>query len=152
MAQFAGALWWQASLQKQLSCQALRSKMHGLSSVTVSPYLSRTTWEDMLVPRPPSELTNIESPKLSAAYPAVVCFRDDDATFPEYLVERDLSDMSVRTNLEIRYSPWAVEMMNGFGKKDDRPVKESTGIHKILFFVVLSFPLWQRNRSFTHSI
>jgi hypothetical protein len=115
--------------------------MHGLSSVTVSPYLSRTTWEDMLVPRPPSELTNIESPKLSAAYPAVVCFRDDDATFPEYLVERDLSDMSVRTNLEIRYSPWAVEMMNGFGKKDDRPVKESTGIHEILFFCgpLLSF-------------
>ena len=95
----------------------------------------------MLVPRPPSELTNIESPKLSAAYPAVVCFRDDDATFPEYLVERDLSDMSVRTNLEIRYSPWAVEMMNGFGKKDDRPVKESTGIYDFFFFCgpLLSF-------------
>lgn len=132
MAQCVGAFWWQASLQRQFSCQVSRSKMHMLSSVTVSPFLSRTSCDDMLVPRLPTEPTNSEPSKLSVTYPTIVCFRDDDAPFPEYLVERDWSDLSVRTNLEIRYSPWAVQMMNGFGRRDESRLKESTGEYIIV--------------------
>lgn len=79
----------------------------------------------MLMPRFHPE----ETPRLATTYPAVVCYRDDDAPLPEYLVEKNWSDMSARTSLEIRYSPWAVEMMNGYGKKNEKEIKETTGTH-----------------------
>lgn len=96
-----------------------------LSSVSVSPFLVRTTWEDLSVPRLPSELTISDNCRVSSTYPAIVCFRDDDA--PELPVGRDLSDLSARTSFEVRYSPWAMQMLNGYGKKDKNDFKESTG-------------------------
>lgn len=80
----------------------------------------------MFVPRCFAEGTT-ESSRMGASFPAVVCYRDDDAPLPESLVEKNWSDMSARASLEIRYSPWAVEMMNGYGKKNRNEVKESTG-------------------------
>lgn len=77
----------------------------------------------MLMPRLHPEDTS----RMATTYPAVVCYRDDDAPLPEYLVEKNWSDMSARTSLEIRYSPWAVEMMNGYGKKNEKEIKETTG-------------------------
>lgn len=84
----------------------------------------------MLVPRNYAEGTTDIS-RMATTYPAVVCYRDDDAPLPEYLVEKNWSDMSARTSLEIRYSPWAVEMMNGYGKKNEKEIKETTGKHLI---------------------
>ena len=115
MAHCVGAIWCQGSLQGQLSCGLPISKS---SSVSFFP---RTAWEDMAMPRFPCGTEE-------KYYPGgVVCFRDDDAPLPEYLVERNWSDMSGRANLEIRYSPWAAEMMNGIGKRKDTEIKESTG-------------------------
>ncbi|XP_024396846.1 uncharacterized protein [Physcomitrium patens] len=122
MAQHVGAFWCQSS---QLCFQLSRSKAKVFSSSAISPFLPRTAWEDMLVPRLSTEWTT-DTLTMATTYP-VVCFRDDDAPLPEYLVERNWSDMNVRTNLEIRYSPWAVEMMNGFGNKNEAKTKESTG-------------------------
>lgn len=142
MAQCVGAFCWQASLQRQLSCQVYGSKIHMLSSVSVSPFLVRTTWEDLSVPRLPSELTISDNCRVSSTYPAIVCFRDDDA--PELPVGRDLSDLSARTSFEVRYSPWAMQMLNGYGKKDKNDFKESTGsywkaivglVHFIIFII-----------------
>jgi hypothetical protein len=63
--------------------------------------------------------------KLFVTCPSIVCFTDDNAPFPEYLVERDCNDMSMGASLEIRYSSWAVQMMNGFGNKDVSRLKET---------------------------
>lgn len=126
MAQCVGAIWCQGSIHRQLSWHLSRFKAKGFSSVTVSPFLPRTAWEDVMQPRLCAEGTN-DTSRVAGSYPAVVCFRDDDAPLPEYLVERNWSDMGTRANLEIRYSPWAVEMMNGFGKKNEAKIKESTG-------------------------
>lgn len=79
-----------------------------------------------MVPRFAAEGTT-DASRVATTYPAVVCFRDDDAPLPEYLVERNWSDMSGRANLEIRYSPWAAQMMSGIGKRKETEIKESTG-------------------------
>ena len=126
MAQCVGAFWCQGSIHRQLSLQLSRSKANVFSSVTVSPFLPRTAWEDMMLPRFCAEGTT-DTSRVAVTYPTVVCFRDDEAPLPEYLVERNWSDMSARANLEIRYSPWAVEMMNGFGKNNEAKIRESTG-------------------------
>jgi hypothetical protein len=136
MAQCVGAIWCQGSLQGQLSCGLPISKANVLSSVTVSPFLPRTAWEDMMVPRFAAEGTT-DASRAATTYPAVVCFRDDDAPLPEYLVERNWSDMSGRANLEIRYSPWAAQMMSGIGKRKETEIKESTGKKTISLHHVL---------------
>ncbi|CAM6042081.1 unnamed protein product [Sphagnum compactum] len=127
MAQCLGAFWWQASLQRQLSCQISHSKVYKHSSISVPPFFSRTIWEDLMVPRLLPEIASLENPKLFVTCPSIVCFRDDNAPFPEYLVDKDWNDMSMGASLEIRYSPWAVQMMHGFGNKDVSRLKESTG-------------------------
>jgi hypothetical protein len=129
MAQFLGAFWWQASLQRQLSCQISHSKVYKHSSISVPPFFSRTIWEDLMVPRLLPEIASLENPKLFVTCPSIVCFRDDNAPFPEYLVDKDWNNMSMGASLEIRYSPWAVQMMHGFGNKDVSRLKESTGGH-----------------------
>lgn len=57
----------------------------------------------------------------------ITCFCDDDPPFPEHLLDKDGRHLSLRTKLEIRYSPWAMSMMNGFGKIDGKTAKEFTG-------------------------
>lgn len=64
-------------------------------------------------------------------YLVVVCYRDDDVFLFEYLVEKNWSDMSVCISLEIWYSLWVVEMMNGYGKKNEKEIKEIIGKYLI---------------------
>nr|PNR36018.1 hypothetical protein PHYPA_021868 [Physcomitrium patens] len=96
----------------QFACGLSHSKTMSISSATTP--MCRLSVEGIAV-----------TSRMIATYPLVVCFREDDAPFPEYLVERNWSDMSVRTNLEIQYSPWAIQMMNGFAEEAKQ--KESTG-------------------------
>ncbi|KAG6543231.1 hypothetical protein Mapa_015482 [Marchantia paleacea] len=128
----AGSYWWHASFhasfQQQLSAHMLsRSATQKYSNSSIPSLLSHSVWEDFILPRFGTEAVISEKCSATTSSPSIVCFRDDDLPFPEHLVGRSPSDLNVRTSLEIRYSPWAVHMMNGFGKKEGNKLKESTG-------------------------
>ncbi|CAK9868364.1 unnamed protein product [Sphagnum jensenii] len=91
--------------------------------------LCRLQFLPILVPL--SRILNLGAiAKLFVTCPSIVCITDDNAPFPEYLAERDCNDMSMGASLEIRYSSWAVQMMNGIVNKDVRQSKETLVDHQ----------------------
>eukprot|EP00246_Nothoceros_aenigmaticus_P012206 TRINITY_DN3666_c0_g1_i1.p1 TRINITY_DN3666_c0_g1~~TRINITY_DN3666_c0_g1_i1.p1 ORF type:complete len:267 (-),score=50.19 TRINITY_DN3666_c0_g1_i1:107-907(-) len=128
MAQCVGQYWLQASLRQHLMPHFSGSKMNTLSGMPLPSFLSRATcWEAMMLARFHPEIAGGDGSRVIFGYPSVICFRDDDSPFPDHLLDKDYSDLSVRASLEIRYSPWAVEFMSGAAKMGSGKMKESTG-------------------------
>lgn len=95
--------------------------MRALSNIAARSFLFPTTLEDVLfVPNSEKGLPS------AASCPSISCFCEDDPLIPEHLFDKG-GTFAFRTKLEIRYSPWAVSMMDGFGKVDKRMTKEFTG-------------------------
>ncbi|KAI5063996.1 hypothetical protein GOP47_0020666 [Adiantum capillus-veneris] len=121
------AQWWHASSHHQFLHQHLSSynafhTMRALSSIAARSFLFPTALEDVLL------VPNSEKGSLPvASCPSISCFCDDDPLLPEHLFDKDGGTLTFRTKLEIRYSPWAVSMMDGFGKADKRTAKQFTG-------------------------
>ncbi|MCO5593628.1 hypothetical protein L7F22_047643 [Adiantum nelumboides] len=121
------AQWWHASPNHQLFHQHWSSynaiqTMGALSSIAARSYLFPTALDDVfLVPN------SDKGPLPVASCPSISCFCDDDPLIPEHLFDKEGGTFTFRTKLEIRYSPWAVSMMDGFGKADKRTPKQFTG-------------------------
>ncbi|EFJ25374.1 hypothetical protein SELMODRAFT_442173 [Selaginella moellendorffii] len=114
----AHVYWWQAGVHRHIfHSPASRSSKNFYSQLTGSQGLL----EDLMVLPPLVPAIDQESSKL------IVCFRDDDSALPPELLDRDLRDFGVRTNLQMRYSPWAVDMINGMGTCDKKTLKKSSG-------------------------
>ncbi|XP_024536237.1 uncharacterized protein LOC9645311 [Selaginella moellendorffii] len=114
----AHVYWWQAGVHRHIfHSPASRSSKNFYSQLTGSQGLL----EDLMVLPPLVPAVDQESSKL------IVCFRDDDSAMPPELLDRDLRDFGVRTNLQMRYSPWAVDMINGMGTCDKKTLKKSNG-------------------------
>ncbi|EFJ23394.1 hypothetical protein SELMODRAFT_442927 [Selaginella moellendorffii] len=132
----AHVYWWQAGVHRHIfHSPASRSSKNFYSQLTGSQGLL----EDLMVLPPLVPAVDQESSKL------IVCFRDDDSAMPPELLDRDLRDFGVRTNLQMRYSPWAVDMINGMGTCDKKTLKKSNGgpsylvlsVKRLLFSTVL---------------
>ncbi|KAJ7566509.1 hypothetical protein O6H91_02G134600 [Diphasiastrum complanatum] len=120
MAQCMGSLYWlQANLRRHYTSELTHFTRHK-APFPLSAFFSRTIFDESLL-SPPTETTSLDYSKM------VVCFREDDLPFPEHLVQKDMGDLGMRTSLEVQYSPWAISMMNGFGKTGGKKTKESTG-------------------------
>eukprot|EP00249_Psilotum_nudum_P011161 c23000_g1_i2 orf=416-1213(-) len=123
MAQYMGSLyWWQAGLHQHIASHHALLSMQTLSSLALRSFLSRTAWEDLVLLRSHPDSATATVPCLS-----ITCFRDDELPLPEHLLDRDMGNLSLRTKLEIRYSPWALSMMNVLGRGDGSRLKEFTG-------------------------
>lgn len=121
------AQWWHASPHHQFWHQHLASynalhTMQTLSSITARSFLFPTALEDVIF------LPSLEkAPFLASSSASITCFCDDDPLIPEHLFDKDGGTYAFRTKLEITYSPWAMSMMDGFGRADRRTAKEFTG-------------------------
>eukprot|EP01018_Ginkgo_biloba_P029987 Gb_34044 [translate_table: standard] len=123
MAQYTGSIyWWRTNLHTHFANPSF-------SGMALRSFLSRPAWEDIAHganPNPDNSGLGVGLGKF-LAHPNVVCFRDDDCPFPDNPLERDAGSLSLRTNSEIRYSPWATSMLNGLGKIGNPKIRESTG-------------------------
>ncbi|KAJ7526533.1 hypothetical protein O6H91_16G013400 [Diphasiastrum complanatum] len=121
MAQCIGSLYlWQASFRRHYASELTHLKRSKIP-FHLCPFPSRSLCDESILPSPASETTSLEYSRM------IVCFREDDLPVPEHPVQRDTGDSGVRTSLEVQYSPWAISMMNGFGKAYVNKTKESTG-------------------------
>ena len=122
------AQWWHASphyhaVHQDLASYSTLHNVKTLCTMAARSFLSNTlVWEDFIFG------PCLDKPISPSRRLIITCFCDDDPHFPEHVFEKDSNMMSLRTKLEMRYSPWAISMMDGLGKRDKRMVKkEFTG-------------------------
>eukprot|EP00250_Pteridium_aquilinum_P013929 c21665_g1_i1 orf=530-1342(+) len=127
------AQWWHASVVHKHPHQHVTSytashAFQTCTSITWRSFLSPAGWEYLIVPKstPEHSIPDLSLPSASVT-PSISCFCDDDPWLTEHFFNKDGSTLTLRTKLEIMYSPWAMSMMNGYQAPARKSVKEFTG-------------------------
>ncbi|MCO5552012.1 hypothetical protein L7F22_005520 [Adiantum nelumboides] len=124
------AQWWHASVVHQHPHQHVTaySSLQTCTRITWRSFPSSAGWECLIVPKSTPELlsTDVSLPSAPISR-SISCFCDDDPFVTEHFFNKDGRTLTLRTKLEIMYSPWAMSMLNGYQIPVRKSFKELTG-------------------------